>query len=163
MNPLRSALRMILGKRPPAMQVGAVCRDPRTAEILLITSRGTGRWIIPKGWPMAGRTLAQAAAQEAWEEAGVEGRMHEAEIGRYEYEKEQDSGFSVSVEVRVFLLEVDRLRHAFPESGERRRRWFAPVDAARLVAEPGLKRILHDLGRAAPPPVRSGTEDGNRA
>lgn len=142
MTALLRSLGMLFGRRPPAMQVGAICRCVRTGEVVLITSRGTGRWVIPKGWPMEGKTLPAAAATEAWEEAGVEGRMHETELGRYRYDKEQDRGYSVPVEVRVFLMDADRERVDFPEARQRRRRWFAPQDAARLVAEPGLREIL---------------------
>lgn len=145
MNALRSSLRMLMGRRPPAMQVGAICVDNDNGKVLLVTSRGTGRWIIPKGWPMEGRTLPGAAAQEAWEEAGVEGRIGHEEIGRYVYDKEQESGFSIAVEVRVFLLKVTRLVADFPESDERSRRWVTPAEAARMVAEPGMKRVLRDL------------------
>lgn len=142
MNALRHSLGMLFGRRPPAMQVGAVCRCVRTGDVVLVTSRGTGRWVIPKGWPMEGKTLSAAAATEAWEEAGVEGRMQEAELGRYRYDKEQEPGFSVPVEVRVFLMEAERLRSDFPESKQRKRRWFPPAEAARMVAEPGLREIL---------------------
>lgn len=138
----RQSLRLLMGWRPAAMQVGAVCRSRTTGEVLLVTSRGTGRWVIPKGWPMAGKTLPGAAATEAWEEAGVRGHIHEAEIGRYRYDKEQDQGYSVPVEVRVFLMEADDLQSDFPEAKERKRRWFSPEEAARRVVEPGLKQIL---------------------
>ncbi|MCF3973272.1 NUDIX hydrolase [Paracoccus sp. EGI L200073] len=136
---------MLIGKRPPALQVGAVCLDPATGKVLLITSRGTGRWIIPKGWPMEGMTLPGAAAREAWEEAGVEGRVGLEELGRYSYQKDDDSGFAIAVEVRVFPLHVSRSSSEFPESDQRRRRWFPPHEAARLVAEPGLRRILASM------------------
>ena len=127
------------------MQVAALCMDQATGQVLLVTSRGTGRWIVPKGWPMPGRTLAEAAMQEAWEEAGVKGRIVQAEIGRYHYDKEQERGFAVPIEVRVFPLYVDDLDDRFPERGERKRRWFPPHEAAQLVAEAGLKRILQGL------------------
>lgn len=149
MSLLRRVLDMLLGRRPAMMQVGALCRDPRTGEVLLVTSRDTGRWVIPKGWPMEGRTLPGAAAQEAWEEAGVRGRIRPAEIGRFRYDKTQDRGYSVPVELRVFLLTVDRLADDFPERGQRKRRWFAPDRAAAMVAEPGLKAILTGLDRDA--------------
>ncbi|MGN7867579.1 NUDIX domain protein [Paracoccus haematequi] len=142
MNAIRQSLGLLIGRRPPALQVGAVCRCTRTGDVVLITSRGTGRWVIPKGWPMEGKSLPAAAATEAWEEAGVEGRVQDAELGRYRYDKEQDRGFSVPIEVRVFLLEADRQRADFPEAKQRKRRWFAPADAARLVAERGLREIL---------------------
>ena len=151
MKALRKSLAMLFGKRPPAMQVAALCLDG-DGRALLITSRGTGRWIIPKGWPMEGRSLPGAAAREAWEEAGVIGRIGRAEIGRYAYLKDQDEGFALRVEVRVFPLHVSELSERFPESGARRRQWFDPAEAARLVAEPGLARILRGLPR----PVRAG-------
>lgn len=148
MNVLRRSLGMLIGKRPPAMQVAALCLDPESGKVLLITSRGTGRWIIPKGWPMEGRTLPAAAALEAWEEAGAEGRIGREEIGRYSYDKDQDSGFAVPVEVRVYPLHVTRLSGDFPESAQRKRRWFTPQDAIRMVAEPGLKALLRGLPKA---------------
>ncbi|MBW7056193.1 NUDIX hydrolase [Paracoccus bogoriensis] len=151
MNALVRSLRLVLGRRPPAMQVGAVCRDPVSGDVALVTSRDTGRWVIPKGWPMAGRSLSGAAAQEAWEEAGLRGHVHNAELGRYRYDKTQDAGFAIPVETRVFLLDVTEAVEDFPEACQRRRRWFAPEDAARMVAEPGLKRILLAL-----PPVSRG-------
>lgn len=144
---LRSSIDLLLGKRPPAMQVGAICRSKSTGKVLLITSRGTGRWIIPKGWPMEGRSLADAALQEAWEEGGVKGVIAQREMGRYHYGKAQDSGFAVPVEVRVFLIEVDELFQDFPESDERQRQWYHPVDAAKLVDEPELADILARLGQ----------------
>lgn len=145
MNMLRRAINMLLGKRPLSLQVGALCLDAKTGQVLLITSRGTGRWVIPKGWPMEGHSLPGAAAREAWEEAGVEGRIIHEEIGRYGYDKEQDSGFAVPVEVAVFPLHVEKCRQDFPESEQRERRWFTPDEAVPLVAEAGLKRILQSL------------------
>ncbi|WP_199262373.1 NUDIX hydrolase [Paracoccus binzhouensis] len=141
----RDRLARLLGRRPPDMQVAALCLDPASGQVLLVTSRGTGRWILPKGWPMPGRSLADAARQEAWEEAGVRGRVDEAEIGRYHYDKDQDRGFAIPVEVRVFPLHVEALEAQFPEAQERRRRWFAPEEAARMVAETGLKQLLRSL------------------
>lgn len=147
MNMLRRSIRMLLGKRPLSLQVGALCIDPKTGRVLLVTSRGTGRWVIPKGWPMEGHSLPGAAAREAWEEAGVEGRVTHEEIGRYSYDKEQDSGFAVPIEVAVFPLHVEKCKKSFPEAAERERRWFTPEEAVPMVAEPGLKKILQGLSR----------------
>ncbi|WP_347267422.1 NUDIX hydrolase [Paracoccus sp. (in: a-proteobacteria)] len=144
---IRDRLARLLGRCPPDMQVGALCRNPGSGEVLLVTSRDTGRWVLPKGWPMPGRSLADAARQEAWEEAGVLGEIGQAEIGRFHYDKMQERGFAIPVEVRLFPLRVERLEDAFPEAGERRRRWFRPAEAALVVAEPGLQQIL----RALPP------------
>lgn len=135
----------LLGRKPPDMQVAALCRDRRTGKVMLVTSRGTGRWIVPKGWPMPGRSLADAAMQEAWEEAGVRGRVDQAAIGRYSYYKQQDQGFAIPVEVQVFAVEVESLDEDFPEAAQRRRRWYDPGTAADLVAEPGLKKLLVSL------------------
>ncbi|WP_378947960.1 NUDIX hydrolase [Paracoccus sp. R86501] len=145
MSRLARALNMLLGRRPVAMQVGAICCDPAARKVLLVTSRDTGRWVIPKGWPMAGRSLSEAAAQEAWEEAGVRGRIEAREHGRFSYDKGQDRGFAVPVEVRVFLLSVQKLHDDFPEADQRKRRWFSPAEAARMVIEPELKTLLENL------------------
>ena len=153
MTALRRRLARWLGARPPLRQVGAVCLDPDTGRVLLITSRGTGRWIIPKGWPMAGRTLAEAALQEAWEEAGVRGGGGE-ELGRYHYGKQQNRGFAVPVEVRAFLVPVQALADDYPEQGERSRRWFPPAEAAGLVAEPELAALLRTLAQRSAPARR---------
>ncbi len=151
MKTLRKSLGLLFGKRPAAIQVGALCLDDR-GRVLLITSRGTGRWVIPKGWPMEGRSLPGAAAREAWEEAGVIGRVDRAEIGRYTYLKQQDQGYALPVEVSVFPLRVSKLADSFLESTVRHRQWFDPSEAARLVAEPELARILDGLSR----PLRAG-------
>lgn len=147
LSAIRSRLGIIIGRRPARLQVGAIClRGPEDApEVLLITSRGTGRWIIPKGWPMPGRSLADAALQEAWEEAGIRGTVGPSEIGRYEYDKAHDEGFSLPCEVHVFVLRVTEVLADFPERAERRRQWFTLGEAAKLVAEPGLRALLRGL------------------
>lgn len=139
-------LRRLLARGDRALQVGAICRDPETGQVLMITSRGTGRWIIPKGWTMRDRSLAEAALQEAWEEAGV--RASEArEIGSYRYDKLPDDGEGppIPVEVRSFLVPVLELAEDFPEQGQRTRRWMPPSEAATLVAEPELAALLRSL------------------
>ena len=111
-------------------------------EVLLITSRDTGRWVIPKGWPMAGISAADAAAREAWEEAGVEGAVGADAIGFYGYDK-LIGGKALPCMVSVFPLRVARLADKFPERKQRRRKWFAAEKAARKVAEPELRALLH--------------------
>jgi len=131
----------------PSGQFGALCwRLHRgQVEVLLITSRDTGRWIIPKGWPHDGRTPAGSAAEEAWEEAGVEGQVAEAPLGLYSYDKVLKPGVAQPCVVTVFALRVARLRRRFPERGERRRKWFAAIKAARKVAEPELRALLTEV------------------
>ena len=140
----------MLGRKPPGLQVAALCRDA-AGQVLLITSRGTGRWVLPKGWPMAGRSLAEAALREAWEEAGVRGRVGPDPVGRYSYGKDQDEGFSLPVEVQVFAVAVDGLAEDWPEAGQRRRAWFPPSQAAALVAEDELRALLRGLAPPAGP------------
>jgi 8-oxo-dGTP pyrophosphatase MutT (NUDIX family) len=95
-------------------------------EILLVSSRDTGRWIIPKGWPMDRETPAAAAAMEAWEEAGVRGRVYETCVGHYSYHKWIDEELSLPVIVAVFPVEVLRIDDDFPEAGQRKRKWLSP-------------------------------------
>ena len=87
-------LRRLFGGLPRRVQVAALPwrRTEQGIEVLLVTSRGTKRWITPKGWPEADEALHQAAAREAAEEAGVEGAISEREIGRYYYGKQVKSG-----------------------------------------------------------------------
>lgn len=136
-----------VSKRETRTQFAAICY--RTAksksggtEILLVTSRHTGRWIIPKGWPMDGMRPAAAAAQEAWEEAGVRGRAVDHCLGLYAYDKWIDSSLSLPCIVAVFPVEVRKLDKSFPEVGERKRKWFSPKKAASKVDEPELKTLL---------------------
>ncbi|MCF2904840.1 NUDIX hydrolase [Octadecabacter sp. CECT 8868] len=136
-------------RRPKKLQVAALCHreSKRGKEVLLVTSRGTGRWIIPKGWPINGLASAEAAAQEAWEEAGVEnGRADSTSIGSYSYDKVMNSGLPVPVETLVYSVEVDNLANDFPEAGQRERKWATPEEAAELVDEPELKSILSVIG-----------------
>jgi 8-oxo-dGTP pyrophosphatase MutT (NUDIX family) len=136
---------------PPATlcanQLGAVCWRLLQGEvqILLITSRDTGRWVIPKGWPMAGKSMAEAAAIEAWEEAGVEGRVHDVVLGQFTYDKLVAAKPSIPCLVTVFGLQVAQLKRRFPERKQRRRKWFSLDQAQLLVAEPGLGALLRDI------------------
>lgn len=126
-------------------QYGAICfRVSKKAgcEVLLVTSRDTGRWVIPKGWPMKGRSGAECALREAFEEAGVEGHDMAGPIGLFSYDKGMDDGAVQPCVVAVYPVEVDRLHASFPERDQRKRRWFAPKKAARKVAEPELRAIL---------------------
>lgn len=113
-------------------------------EVLLITSRETGRWVIPKGWPMRGKRPHRAAAIEAYEEAGVVGKPGKKPIGRYDYNKLVAAG-AVPCRVTVFPLAVDALRNEWPEMAERRREWHPADVAMDLVDEPELKSILRDV------------------
>jgi 8-oxo-dGTP pyrophosphatase MutT (NUDIX family) len=128
-------------------QYGAIPhrREAGETRILLVTSRETKRWVIPRGNPIRGLSPAQAAAQEAFEEAGVTGAMVAEPIGRYNYGKRRRDGSVVPAEVEVYALEVEVEREEWPERHQRERRWFAPEEAAAAVDEPGLAALLRSL------------------
>ena len=114
-------------------------------QVLVISSRGTGRWILPKGWPMDGKTPAEAALQEAWEEAGVIGKVVSAPLGLYSYQKVQDHANDFPCIAVVYAVKVKSLSKDFPEAGERRVKWVGRKKAAKLVDEPELSQILRDF------------------
>ena len=117
-----------------------------SAEILLITSRETRRWVIPKGWPMKGRTAAEVAMIEAFEEAGIEGEILGSKpIGTYRYLKLQLAGRRLPVRVDVFPMLVTAQLEDWPEKGQRAAAWFSPFDAAGMVAEPSLAKIIRKV------------------
>ena len=111
-------------------------------EILLVSSRETRRWVIPKGWPMKGKADHQAAAQEAYEEAGLDGRIVEQPVGDYPYLKRLKSGAARAVTVDVFPLEVTGEHATWPEKGQRTLQWMSPVEAALAVQEPELRDLI---------------------
>ena len=110
-------------------------------EILLVTSRDTGRWIIPKGWTSKRIKDCKAAAREAREEAGVKGKILREAIGTYRYIK-RELGNGALIEVRVFLLKVSKRCKRWPEKRERRRAWFDIEDAASRVSDPELSILI---------------------
>ena len=129
-------------------QVAALCYRKTDAgkEVLLITSRDTKRWILPKGWPVKGKDDLGSALQEAWEEAGVRaGKTGKSALGTFDYQKKLNDGSEVTCETRVFPVEVRKLANAFPEHGERTRKWVPASQAANMVAEPELSSSLADF------------------
>lgn len=111
-------------------------------EILVVTSRDSGRWIIPKGWPMKDRKPHEAAAIEAFQEAGIRGKVRKKPVGSYTYLKLMDDGDVVPCIVDVFQIEATELADKFKEKGERRLAWVSPDEAARRVREIELKSLL---------------------
>ncbi len=147
MNALSSVVGPLL-RRPKRLQVAALCLkgDGAGKQVLMITSRDTGRWVLPKGWPIDGYDAPGSALQEAWEEAGVkEAEIDPDMIGTYEYAKRLTGGAEVDVEVQVYSAKVDKLVDQFPESDERSRKWVSPLDAANMVQEPGLQELLRQI------------------
>jgi 8-oxo-dGTP pyrophosphatase MutT (NUDIX family) len=131
-------------RRPPHLQVAALCLRTSSAgvEVLLVSSLTSKRWIIPKGWPMEGYSLAGAAQQEAWEEAGVRGEISEHALGHYHYRKIKREGLPMAFRVEVFRLDVIANETAFPEAGRRNSAWVSPTEAAKMVTEPELQALL---------------------
>jgi 8-oxo-dGTP pyrophosphatase MutT (NUDIX family) len=116
-------------------------------QILLVTSRNTRRWIIPKGWPQSGTPPHRAAAREAFEEAGVVGKISEKMIGSYWYDKIFESGATVRCKVRVFPLRVTRQFKKWPEKPQRRAQWHSPAQASRRVREIYLRQIIRTFAK----------------
>ena len=110
-------------------------------EICIVTTRNTGRWILPKGWPMHKQTPAQAAAAEAYEEAGITGDAIDHCLGVYSYVKPLKSG-SAPIVVMIYPVHVRNVLSDWPEKGQRKRKWLSPKKAAKKLQEPELKRIV---------------------
>ncbi len=141
--PVLDAVRRLLGRKPRRLQVAALPwrKTDNGIEVLLITSRETRRWVLPKGWPEGQEELFDAAAREAGEEAGLAGAVSRREAGRYYYTKVSKKGH-VPCEVLVYPLEVDRVADKWKEKRQRERRWFSGAEAAAMVREPDLCRVI---------------------
>jgi 8-oxo-dGTP pyrophosphatase MutT (NUDIX family) len=112
-------------------------------RVLLVTSRDTGRWIIPKGNIDAGTIPADAAAKEAYEEAGIKGAIASPlPLGIYTYFKKLQSGEVRAASVEVYLLRVKERLKRWPEKGERKLSWVSTKEAVRLIEEPGVVPLL---------------------
>ena len=121
--------------------------DDGLARVLLLTSRETRRWIIPKGWPIRGLKPYEAAAREALEEAGVTGQTKKKSIGSYRYFKRRGGRFDYC-RVDVYLMWVNKQLTTWRERRQREVRWFTLQEASDLVEEPGLVALLRDLALA---------------
>ena len=119
-------------------------------EILLVTTRRTKRWIIPKGWPIKGLKPAKTAAREAFEEAGVRGRVGAKPLGFFIYEKliDQDD-INIKCEVKVFSLLVKSHAETWPEFEQRLVQWVEPERAIVMIKEPKLKKIVATFAKRA--------------
>jgi 8-oxo-dGTP pyrophosphatase MutT (NUDIX family) len=114
-------------------------------QVLLITSRQSRRWVLPKGWAEPGVAPHEQAACEAFEEAGVRGEISRERLGTYQYAKQLRSGRAIPVRVDVFPLMVAERLDDWPEKGQREAVWVPPAEAATMVEESGLVAILLDL------------------
>ncbi|HZZ62423.1 MAG TPA: NUDIX hydrolase [Roseiarcus sp.] len=120
-------------------------------EILLVTTRQSRRWIIPKGWPIRGLKPPKSAAREAFEEAGVRGDIGAKSIGLFTYDKLIDeTGMRVSCEVKVYPLLVKRQSEVWPEFAQRVVQWADPIRAVSLIREPDLKALVAAFAKRFP-------------
>jgi 8-oxo-dGTP pyrophosphatase MutT (NUDIX family) len=136
-------------------QVAAIpfrLREDGRLDVLLVTSRTTRRFIVPKGWPMKGKSGRKAAMIEAEEEAGVLGNALKQPAGSYSYWKRMANRF-VRVDVVVYLLEVTEEMADWREATNRQRAWLPSADAALLIDEPELSTLLRDLTLPAADPA----------
>lgn len=135
-------------RRADRLQVGAVPWRRRAdggIEVLLITSRGTGQWLVPKGGIEAKLGPVASASEEAWEEAGVRGRIDEQPVGAFTHLKSREGAHPLRCRVTVHRLEVETVARTWPERGQRKRRWFGIGEAMSAVRSPELRVILADL------------------
>ena len=131
-------------KRNARSQFGALCYRITDGKIkvLLITSRRTQRWILPKGWPENGMTPGDSAANEAMEEAGVTGEINDRPLGVYHYKKTLENGENYPCIVTIYALKVKKTWADYREKSERRRKWFSQKGAAKRVLEPDLALLI---------------------
>ena len=138
------------GSSAVPLQSGVLAWRPKgrkKAEVLLVTGRRSGRWLIPKGWPMPGRSLADSAAQEAFEEAGIRGEVDPQPIGSFRHVKQHLLLGRLEIDILVHILAVDREFSDWPERGERNRKWFTLSEAALRVDSDGLRKLIVRFGK----------------
>jgi len=135
--------------RPGRQYAALPYRYLRSLEILLISSRETHRWVIPKGWPMKGRKPHAVAAREALEEAGVVGRIGRKPVGSYQYVKRLSNGAPLLCTVEVFPMMVERHRDRWREQDQRTQQWFPAEEAAIAVEEPELQTLIDNFAWSA--------------
>ena len=151
-NTLSERIKRLFGDVPLRQQVAALpwrTADDGQLKVMLITSRDTGRWVLPKGWPEMGEAFSDAAAREAREEAGLKGTVSREAAGRYYYAKTKASG-DIPCEVLVFPLEVGKVASKWKEKGQRTRKWVRPEEAAGMVDEPDLGELMLSFGQRLP-------------
>lgn len=140
---------LLMMRRPPRQQYAALCYrvDPiHGLQVLLLTSRETRRWVIPKGWPMKGKKAHAVAEREAYEEAGVRGTAEKQALGHFGYLKKLKNGLKVPVRVQVHPLKVENMVEDFKEKGVRDLEWVGCHTAASRVQEPELRNLILAFG-----------------
>jgi 8-oxo-dGTP pyrophosphatase MutT (NUDIX family) len=139
---VKAAVRIQYGALPYRFTTDA------SLEVLLVTTRRIRRWIIPKGWPIRGLRPAKSAAREAFEEAGVRGKVGAKPLGLFTYDKLLDeAGVQATCEVKVYALLVKSQSEAWPESAQRVTQWVEPSRAIAMIKEPALKKLVAALAK----------------
>jgi 8-oxo-dGTP pyrophosphatase MutT (NUDIX family) len=138
-------------EHPLAQQIAAlpVKWEDGKMRVLMVTSRGTGRWVMPKGWEMDGHKPWHAAEIEALEEAGAVGSIGSEPLGEYHYRKTLDDGTIIPVRVQIYPMVVESLKKRWKERDQRQRHWFSLKGAAKRVKEPELSALLLTLAKRA--------------
>ena len=128
-------------------QFAAICyrKAGNGCEVLLVTTRGSGRWVVPKGWPIRDKAPQEVAEQEAFEEAGVKGKAGWKPVGHYTYAKQLQDGRIAPCLVEVYAVKVEKVARKFKEHGQRERRWVSFTDAPNLVVEPDVRGLIMPL------------------
>ena len=157
---MKSVKKMQLKGGPGRQYAALPFRYLHGLEILLISSRETHRWVIPKGWPMSGRKPHAVAAREALEEAGVVGRIGKTSVGSYQYIKRLKNGAPLLCTVEVFPMLVERQRDRWREQDQRTTQWFAAEEAATAVEEPELQALIDNFAWSVLKPARGETAIG---
>lgn len=145
-------------KGKPARQVAALpyrITEAGAVEVLLLTSRTTRRFVVPKGWPIKGQHPSSAAAQEAYEEAGITGKVGKAKIGSYRYWKRLPEAF-VLILVDVYPLRVARQTTQWREAGERAAAWLLPEDAMLLIDDPEMVKVIEKYSKKLRTKLKAG-------
>jgi 8-oxo-dGTP pyrophosphatase MutT (NUDIX family) len=140
----------LLFSGPRHRQYAAICYRRAKAsdvfEMLVVAGRNSGRWMLPRGWPMEGKQPHQVAEREALEEAGIKGKADKKPIGYYTYPKQLDDGRIAPCMVEVFAIKVDRIAKNFKEQGQRQRQWLSFTEAQNLIEEPELRSLIIRFG-----------------
>lgn len=133
-----------LFRRPARLQIAALCYRVRKGkiEVLLVTSRSSRRWILPKGWPIMKRRAHKTAEIEAYEEAGIIGKVAKTAFGSFPSYKGHNGGLKIRTDVAVYPIRVERQLDSFPELGQRELSWLSIDDAIEAADEPGLSQLL---------------------
>lgn len=142
-------MRDAAAKTPPPVALHQIAALPLrerdgVVEVCLVTTRETGRWSLPKGWPMKGRRDFAAAKVEAEQEAGVVGKPEKTPLGSFVYWKRRDDHFDL-IRVAVYALRVRKILATWKEQAERQVRWMTLGDAAVAVEEPSLTALLLEI------------------